>query len=136
MSLCKIYEGGTKISLDVSLTGPEYDEDCTCECGHKHTRKKSKQYFSSNITHNLGKMAEAAGIYKCCWRPEEIGIIHASQLIELLTNGIELLEAEPNKFKRFDSPNGWGLYEHFVPWVREYLEACKKYPDSFVNADR
>ena len=33
--------------------------------------------YSANITHNLGKMAEEAGIYKHLWRPEEIGITKA-----------------------------------------------------------
>lgn len=37
--------------------------------------------FSSNITHNLNAMAEAAGIYRQIWRPEEIGIKTAVELI-------------------------------------------------------
>lgn len=28
--------------------------------------------FSQNVTHNLGKMADAAGIYYALWRPEEL----------------------------------------------------------------
>lgn len=28
--------------------------------------------FSQNITHNLGSMADAAGIYEACWHPEEL----------------------------------------------------------------
>lgn len=28
--------------------------------------------FSQNITHNLGKMADAAGLYEACWHPEEL----------------------------------------------------------------
>jgi precorrin-6x reductase len=27
--------------------------------------------FEANITHNLNRMAEAAGVYKVLWRPEE-----------------------------------------------------------------
>ena len=30
--------------------------------------------FEANVTHNLNRMAEAAGFYKEVWRPEEIGI--------------------------------------------------------------
>jgi len=75
----------------------------------------AKEVYSSNITHNLGKMAEAAGIYKALWRPEEIGITRARELIPLLTPALKTLEARPERFKEFDSPNGWGMYEHFVP---------------------
>jgi hypothetical protein len=91
---------------------------------------------SSNITHNLGKMAEAAGIYKQLWRPEEIGISVARELVEPLRAGLAALRAEPSKFKKYDSPNGWGLYEHFVPFVAEYLAACEDNPDATVEADR
>lgn len=92
--------------------------------------------YSANITHNLGKMADAAGIYQALWRPEEINIETADQLIDLLTKGLELLKSSPEKFKVYDSPNGWGKYEHFVPFVEEYLEACKKYPQATIHVSR
>lgn len=125
------------MSLDVYLNGKTYNVPCICgECGHEHERQEIENFFSANITHNLGKMAEAAGIYKHLWRPEEIGITKASQLIEPLESGITLMEAKPDHFKKFNAPNGWGLYEHFMPWLREYLEACKKYPDATINVSR
>ena len=46
--------------------------------------------YSGNITHNLGKMAAAVvlesglTLYQCMWRPEEVGITHASCLGEYL----------------------------------------------------
>ena len=95
-----------------------------------------KEIYSSNITHNLGKMAEAAGIYSCLWRPDENGLTKASELIEPLRTGLALLESDPKKFAAFNSPNGWGLYEHFVPFVRSYLEACENTPDARVEVSR
>jgi hypothetical protein len=92
--------------------------------------------YSSNITHNLGRMAEEAGIYKHLWRPEEIGITTASQLVEPLSVGLVLLKSDPPRFKAFNSPNGWGLYEHFVPFVETYLEACRENPDAEVSVSR
>jgi len=47
------------------------------------------QVFHRNITHNLGKMANAAGIYEALWRPEEIGITQAKQLIDPIMIGLE-----------------------------------------------
>lgn len=121
------------MSLDVYLEGPDEDEECF-HCGHVGPVRK--ELFSANITHNLGDMADAAGIYKACWRPEEIGITHARQLIEPLRAGLALLESDPARFKAYDSPNGWGLYVNFVPWVREYLEACESFPDAAVRVSR
>jgi len=47
-----------------------------------------------------------------------------------------LLEQDPERFRAFNSSNGWGLYEHFVPFVRDYLTACEANPDAVVTASR
>lgn len=92
--------------------------------------------FDANITHNLNKMADAAGIYVACWRPEEIGATKASDIIPILEKGFEDMKTRPEHYKQFDSPNGWGLYIHFLPWVESYLNACRKYPDAIIEVSR
>lgn len=92
--------------------------------------------YDGNITHNLGKMAGEAGIYEHLWRPEEIGVAKAEQLVHPLSEGLKRLEAEPHVFQQFDAPNGWGKHEHLVRFVREYLAACREYPDADVKAWR
>jgi len=125
------------MSLDVSLAEWRKATPCTCEyCGHTHTREGMEEIFSASITHNLNCMAEEAGIYEQVWRPDEIGITKAAQLIEPLRAGIALMKSDPERFKKFDSSNGWGLYEHFVPWLDTYLAACEKYPDADVSVSR
>jgi hypothetical protein len=94
------------------------------------------QVYSGNITHNLGAMAAEAGIYQHLWRPEEIGITHARQLIEPLQTAIVTLEADPPRFEKHNAPNGWGLYEHFVPFVRDVLAACEANPDATIEVSR
>lgn len=94
------------------------------------------EVYSSNITHNLGKMAREAGIYEHLWRPEEIGVAKAAQLIKPLEEGLELLKREREHFEKFNAPNGWGMYEHFVPFVERYLEACRENPDADVSVSR
>jgi len=100
------------------------------------TKVMPTEVYSRNITHNLNKMAAEAGIYEYLWRPDELGVSEARELIEPLTKGLADLEARPEHFKQFNSPNGWGMYEHFVPFVREYLSACIKHPDATVNVSR
>lgn len=92
--------------------------------------------YSANITHNLNTMAMAAGIYKELWRPDEINITHAHQLIEPLSKGLELLKKYPDYFSQFNASNGWGLYEHFVPFVEEYLTACKENSEAKIEVSR
>src|SRR5262249_54871683 len=96
--------------------------------------QESESVFEYNITHNLNKMASEAGMYEPLWRPEGIGITKASQLIEPLRAGLERLVADPNKYKAFNPPNGWGDYAGLVRFVRSYLAACQEYPEAEVRA--
>ena len=100
------------------------------------TKVMPTQVFSANITHNLGKMAKEAGLYECLWRPDEINVKFAGQIIEPLTRGIDFLKSWPDLFKKFDAPNGWGTYEQFLPWVEEYLQACIDNPDAEISVSR
>ncbi len=99
-------------------------------CGH------SKDGVSFTITHNLGAMADAAGIYGLLWHPSENGIERAKQLIAPLRTAIAEMKANPTRFKKHDSPNGWGLYENFVPWLEGVLMVCEVNPRAVVHADR
>jgi hypothetical protein len=81
-------------------------------------------------------MANRAGIYKHLWRPEEIGIQKAKQLIEPLQAALTRLQANPQFFKCFNPSNGWGTYEGLVTFIKNYLQACKEYPEADVSVSR
>jgi hypothetical protein len=97
---------------------------------------RDREVYHANITHNLNKMAEAAGIYKALWRPEENGIDYASQLIQTLADGLTKLKADPERFEKFNASNGWGMYHHFVPFVDAYLKACIQHPNARISVWR
>ena len=125
------------MSLDVYLYGPAEECDCICsKCGKPHRATERDEIYSANMTHNLNQMAHAASIYEEVWRPDEIGITTAAQLIAPLTAGIALLEADPDRFRQFDAPNGWGTYDSFVQWLKAYLRACEANPDATVEVSR
>jgi len=100
------------------------------------TKTMPTTVYDANITHNLNTMAEEAGIYKHLWRPEELGISLAGGLIEPLKKGLELLKSDQVRFEKFNAENGWGLYEHFVPFVENYLNACIENPDAEISVSR
>lgn len=89
---------------------------------------------SLNITHNLNNTAKAAGLYEVLWRPEEVGITTAFQMIAALEKGLEELVANPDKYKVLNHPNGYGSYEDFVSFCRSVLDNCRKYPDAVIEA--
>ena len=90
--------------------------------------------FAANVTHNLTEMADAAGIFKAIWHPEEIGIEKAADLIPILESGLAALKGNPEKFRKLNPSNGWGTYDDFVPWIERYLAACVENPDAEVQA--
>jgi len=89
--------------------------------------------YTRNITHNLTDMAYAAGIYQALWRGGQYE--KAEDIIQILEDGLHKLKLHPEKYKKYDSPNGWGKYEHFVPFVEDVLNACKKYPLAVIESD-
>lgn len=146
------------MSLDVSLCSVPQCPNC------KHPLGERRCVYDANITHNLGPMANAAGIYTALWRPGELldadaaqairnaeaelrwadareierqlPQAHASDLIEPLRAGLAKLKANRAHYETFNAPNGWGLYEHLVPWVERYLEACEANPTAEVEVSR
>jgi hypothetical protein len=124
------------MSLDVYLQGESVTEDCECTCGHKHTRTETVNLYNANITHNLNRMADVAGIYHALWRPEEIGVTYALQLIPILREGLACLLKDPKEFEQYNPKNGWGSYSGLVSFVRAYLAACEEYPDATVSVSR
>lgn len=119
------------MSLDVYL-----NQKHECNCKYCEVEDGVAKVYRSNITHNLRKMAMKAGIYYALWRPEEINCNYAKDIIPYLKKGLKYLKSAPEKYKKYDSPNGWGLYIHFVPFVEKYLEACEKFPDCEIEISR
>ena len=125
------------MSLDVYLSRKKW---VSFDEGKTHTTE-NEEVYSANITHNLNKMAIEAGLYECLWRPDESfvsedGNVYARDLIEQMSKGLNSMKQNPATFKAFKAPNGWGLYEHFVPWIERYLAACIANPDAIVTVSR
>lgn len=97
-------------------------------------RVQLTEVFSANITHNLGKMEDELSIYDFLWRPEEVPVKEAVQLIAPLKYAIKEMKNRPEHYKKFDSRNGWGTYDNFLPWLENLLKACEEYPDAKVSA--
>lgn len=113
--------------------------------------------YEANITHNLGTMAEAAGLYKALWRPyqllpdwkdelennsneeykfEQEHTIYAGQIILDLQKGLIKLLSSPEEYKKLNPENGWGTYEQLYDFTYNYIKACTKYPTARVETSR
>ena len=121
---------GDVLSLDVYLIIKKP------ACEHCGTEESETVVFDANITHNLNKMAMEAGIYEYLWRPEEIDVYLAGDIIEPVKIALADMKARPAYYQQWDSPNGWGLYKNFVPWIERYLEACIAHPEATIYVSR
>lgn len=91
---------------------------------------QEEECWSANITHNLGEMASHIPVgnttlYMACWRPEEIGIKTAGELLPLLIEGLHYTIDHRKELERFNPDNGWGDYNRFIKFLLNYKQACE-----------
>lgn len=102
--------------------------------------------YTDNITHNLGKMANAVKIgaefgseltlYDVLWRPDEHGFTKAKDIADWLDLAFNLLLSEPETYKQYNPENGWGNYEGLVNFVYKYRNACWDNPEAQLRVSR
>ena len=107
------------MSLDVYLKDPTATYESTL--------------YNTNITHNLAKMAKEAAIYDVLWQPLHSGFTTASEISDILKSGLVAMLENQDYYRKFDSDNGWGIYDDFIPFIRGYYEACVAYPDAIIE---
>lgn len=89
--------------------------------------------FSANITHNLYRMWQEAGVHNVLY--ESHGK-RAAEIRETIAEGVAAMACEPERFRTFDASNRWGTYENALPWLRSVLSACTEYPDGVIRISK
>lgn len=90
------------------------------ECGHAAPDDEF------NVTYNLGEMwCQAAGRDG---RLIPIDGMSAKQSLDILIPALENLRSDPQRFKKFNPPNGWGDYGGLVHTLEEMIKAVKLNP--------
>ena len=89
--------------------------------------------FSGNITHNLSEMWRRAGVHHALYDSQ--GLL-ARDILPDLRRGLHRMEDNPEVYRVFDSPNGWGVYENALPWLREVVAACEENPDATIRVSK
>lgn len=98
--------------------------------------------YDGNVTHNLGTMAEEVvlsnglTLYQVLWIPDEHELKFARDISNLLDEGWNILLADPEKYKKYDPPNGWGSYDGLCNFVYKYRNACLDNPDAELRISR
>jgi hypothetical protein len=103
------------MSLDIYLN---------CESGESHS------VFEANITHNVSRMWDMAGVYDALYKSR--GKL-ASQIIDDLAVGIRRMEEDMPTYRNLNPENGWGSADGALAWLKNLITACKKYPNSRIE---
>jgi hypothetical protein len=122
------------MGLDVYLeTGEELKETCPHCGGHGVINLGKEQLYRDSITHNHWKMVDNASLYRAIWRPEELQITKAAQLIPILEQGLKHIEEHQDELCKLGTAN-----DHTEVWsfVRAYLKACREHPDADIRVSR
>lgn len=76
------------------------------------------EWASLNVTYNLSEMLREAGFVG--W-PKARDTMKASEFLAHLAGVLATLKANPDKYSKYDSPNGWGTYLDLIPSLEEFF---------------
>ena len=57
----------------------------------------------------------------------------AKDALPVLRAAITAMEADPDRFRSLNPPNGWGSYESALSFFREFAEECEQHPLATVE---
>ena len=84
--------------------------------------------IDANITYNVGDMIRASTGLE--WKNDaDNGLV--KDVIPHIIKGLDELEKHPEKYKKYESPNGWGTVKglkHFFAWIiSDWTSYCEDY---------
>lgn len=97
--------------------------------------------YTCNITNNLSKMIQAFDrkYYLALWHPYTLedfrghSEVMANELVSYYEETLLELTKNRKEYERYNSPNGWGTYDDFLPTLVQLISYCHKYPKSVIH---
>lgn len=100
-----------------------YIESDNCCAAHDH-----------NITHNLAPMFRAAGVdWHDYYEHDGNGGRTAAEMLPEVVLAYWRLSDDPDYYRQFNPPNGWGDLECAVEFLRRLTLDLAKHPDGIVR---
>lgn len=88
------------------------------------------EVFHLNVTYNLSPILQDAGWR---WDSDTLEGRSAADVGEWAMYTLRNLEAQPEKYRAMNPPNGWGNYDDLVRDWRCFIDAIRKYPETTVR---
>ena len=106
-------------------------QDALEKTGAENVRDEPDEMYWSNYTSNMSPMWKDAGIDLVDFNGRP-----AADLDRALTPVLSTLRADPERWRAYDAPNGWGSYASALDWLDGILAACREHPDAVVRVSR
>lgn len=97
---------------------------------------ETNQVWCGVISHQLGRMAEAIGVYTPIWRPENTCIEKALHMVVPLACAYRDAVEREAELRALEPANRLGTYEAFLNFIKNYLNACIQHPDAVIRVTR
>lgn len=78
-----------------------------------------------NVTYNLTPMFREAGLFPAVH--SDLYAAPCSEVAGVADAALRRLEADPERFRALNPPNGWGNYEGAVEFVRHLRDLCSSW---------
>ena len=88
---------------------------------------------SQNITHNLNKLWKALDCYDELYNSEGKKAI---EVLSKLEKAYKKVSENEGKYQEYNSPNGWGLVEHAIPWLKKLISAIQSNPNATIKISK
>ena len=85
------------------------------------------EMFDRNLTYNVKVMLNRAGIHP--WVLDGLTVKDVRPVIE---NAYMVMFDNPDYFRRFEAPNGWGTYESTMSVITDLNDYLATAPDEYV----
>ena len=102
-----------------------YDISLTADLGGSEPLRLGDGW---NYTSNMAPAWRAAGADLAGFDGKEAG-----ECITILRGAILSMEGDPDYYRTFDSPNGWGTYDTLLPALRDLLTMFESAPKATVG---
>lgn len=90
------------------------------------SNKRVYYNYEGNITYNVYEMLEVAFGENHLKKWNDLS---CDKFIKDLEKGYIDMKENPKKYKKYDSPNGWGTYETTLYSIEKLYEAIKEYAE-------
>lgn len=84
-----------------------------------------------NHTSNTAAMIkEVCGSYPSQWNGKR-----CADMYPVLMQGISLLNINPQRYKQFEDPGGWGTVPQVIEFLSKVADNCDRYPTAIIEVD-